>query len=113
MNSVEQLYDVTAKLNNLLQTLPSKEEREAYIEQINSLLDKRSNIFPLLPKEYTSEEKQIGLKIVKLNENIDESLNQIYNEIKLDIQQIKKTRIAQEKYNQGFAGDGMFFDKRK
>jgi len=44
MSQVQELHDVTSELYELVQTLPSSDEREGVIEKVNELLDQREKL---------------------------------------------------------------------
>lgn len=113
MSIVEQLYEITLRLDGILDMFPEKEKREEYINNINQLLDERAEIIKLVPKSLTTEEIKLGLEVNKLNHEIGIKLDNLFSEIKMDISNIKKTQQVNDKYNQTYSFDGMFFDKRK
>jgi len=113
MDKINQLYEITLRLYNFLDNFPDKDHREEYIVSLNQVLDERAEIIRLLPKEFTDEEIKLGLEINKLNHEIGIKLDNLFAEIKMDLRNIKRTQQVNDKYNQNYSFDGMFFDKRK
>ncbi|GBF10554.1 hypothetical protein [Tepidibacillus sp. HK-1] len=116
MSLVKQLYEVANQFYQYLLIQPQKEQRDAYIEQINQFLDRREELISKLPKVLDDEEKILGGKIIQLNHSIDELLKKRYDEIEADLKQIRQQKMVQQKYAQTVVSvsfDGMFFDKRK
>lgn len=110
---VKELYDITTNIKSLLEQNSTNVERMKLIEKTTRLLNKREEVIAKLPTTYTPEEKKLFGEIVQLNKDIDILLNHIKDEIQLDLQEINKKKLANQKYNQIPHGDGMFFDKRK
>ena len=125
---VKALYQITLDFLQFLQTVPDKEEREAYIEQIVRYLNQRDVLISYLQGQdasstntgdfnrYTNEEKQLGAKIIQYNQMIDQRLRQQLALIEADLSQIRNKKNNQKKYANPYenvAADGMYFDKRK
>lgn len=125
---VKAIYQISLDFLQFLQTEPEKEEREAYIEQIVRYLDQRDVLISYLQGQdqsslqfsdsarYTSEEKELGIKIVQYNQMIAERLEEQLGAIEGDLVQIRNKKNNQKKYANPYenvAADGMYFDKRK
>jgi len=114
MEPISLLYEKTKELFQLLQSAPSGEERAGFIEKINSLLEERESLIKNLPKVYNTTDKKIGAEIVSLNKEISLLLDQLFNDIKTDLKNVRNKKSVLNKYaNQLISGDGMFVDKRK
>lgn len=117
MNVVKELYDKTIALHQILQEWPDKENREAYIESVETLLDARQELMEKLSGPYSESEQQLGRKIIELNEEVESKLHHFQAEIGADLQSLRKGKVANKNYANPYAtyqsGDGMFFDKRK
>lgn len=96
MSLVKQLYEVANQFYQYLLIQPQKEQRNAYIEQINQFLDRREELISKLPKVLDDEEKILGGKIIQLNHSIDELLKKRYDEIEADLKQIRQQKMVQK-----------------
>lgn len=117
MSAVPILHETTTALYELVQKLPSQKERDTAIEQITSLLEKRTTLINEIKPPYSAEEMKLGKDIVSMNTFIDTQLVQLQEMIKQDIQNAKKKKQSQKKYvnpyNSMTTLDGAFYDKRK
>lgn len=115
MSIVIELYQVTEALYSEVQKQESKDDREEQIEQINKLLEDRQCLLDKLQPPFNKEENKLGQQIVQLNKVIDTQLQKIFNEIKVDIKELKVKKEKSTKYSNPYESlsmDGMFFDKR-
>ncbi|WP_461201894.1 flagellar protein FliT [Anoxybacillus sp. TBDG-1] len=116
MSVVAELLEATAAIVTLLREPIEREKREAVIEQIEQLLEKREQLLQLLPTVLTDEEKQIGKQLLALDREANALLQQLKQQIQQDLKQTKQTKVAVERYDDlydSLAIDGMFYDKRK
>lgn len=117
MSVVHVLHEVTTELYKLLKQLPLEKEREAFIEQITTLLKKRETFIHELTSPYSDEEMKLGKEIIKMNIFIDAQLKNMQQFIKQDIQNVKKKKQSQKRYINPYQSvatyDGTFYDKRK
>lgn len=117
MNRLEKLYEVTLQLNDVIsETVPPK-SREEVIQKINQLIDERAIIMEKVTPPYSEDEKQIGKKIVDLNETIKEKMNQLFVELKADIKSVKKRKESNRSYINPYGRlkttDGMYVDSKQ
>ncbi|QHE53589.1 flagellar protein FliT [Pontibacillus sp. HMF3514] len=117
MNQIETLHDVTSELYDLLQTIPSSEEREGVIEKINELLDQREELLNGMEGPYSDEEKRLGKEILHMNETIQIQVQSLMKQVKMDMANVKKQKTSNQKYTNPYQNlnnfDGMFLDKKK
>ncbi|MFB1049898.1 flagellar protein FliT [Paraliobacillus sp. JSM ZJ581] len=116
---MNQLYERTNELLLLLDENVSKavEEREKIIENVNVLLNHREIILAEIKPPYTAEEKEIGIKLVPLEQKIQQRLNLLFTNIKTDMRTVKKQKSTNQKYMNPYQSlansDGSYLDKRK
>lgn len=113
---VKELLEVTKQISLLLEHKIIKETREKLIKDIERLLEQRDNLIGNLPKTYSEEDLTIGKEIVRLNVLIEEKLEVLFQDIQVDIRNVKQTKKTSKKYTnpyENLSSDGMFFDKRK
>lgn|SRR5690625_2362471 len=115
MWTVQQLWDVTKKLNDHLNE-GIQEDRDAYIDVIANLLEERQGLLDRLPKSYSEEEKRLGKEIVTFTRNIDAKLEEQFQFLKDELEQFQLNKRRREQYANPYANvsiDGMYFDKKK
>jgi len=116
MNVVAELLQATKTLVACLRQPVEKDGRDAVIEQIEELLEKREQLLKQLPHTLTDEQKQMGKELLALDREANALLQQLKQQIQQDLKQTKQTKIAAERYDEVYdslAIDGMFYDKRR
>lgn len=117
MNKVQKLYDMTKKLYDILNQPITNYNREEVIKQINTLVEKRGHYIDRLAPPYTNEEKKIGQDIIRFNKKIQEHMQQLFNDLKIEMKQVKKQKRSNRSYTNPYesvrALDGMFLDQKK
>lgn len=115
MNKVQELLDVTEQFHSHLEK-GMTDDRDVYIQSIDTFLEKRQALIDALPKTYTEADKQVGKEIVALNEKVDNLLENQLLLLKNDLDMFKKNKVRQQHYANPYKGlsvDGMYFDKKK
>ncbi|GGE81748.1 hypothetical protein GCM10007140_34270 [Priestia taiwanensis] len=115
MGIVQQVYEVTKELHELVDAAYEKDNRDAHIESVEALLEKRDALLEQLEPPYSREERMMGLQIVEMNEHVKVGLQRLKQEVKVDIQQLNKQKQHGQKYRNPYGNtsmDGMFLDKR-
>lgn len=119
MDLINQLLQVSAKLFQHLSEIPSGEERTAFIEKINELLDERGVIVKKLQEQNFKydETNETHTTLYKLDQGIRKRLDILYNEVKMDIKNLNITKKHGMQYINPYASvqvmDGRYYDKRK
>ncbi|OZU88793.1 flagellar protein FliT [Virgibacillus indicus] len=117
MNRLRELYEITIQLKKTLVQEITAKDREAVIEQVNELIDKRSIHLQHVNPPFTEEEKVLGKELVVLNEEIQTKMLQLFNDLKSEMKQIKKQRKSNMSYTNPYKSvqtlDGMFMDRKK
>ena len=116
MNRLNELYELTKQLEGLFEQEITVKNREDIIHQINQILDQRNHCLEKVFPPYTEAEKALGKKIVHLNTNIQKEMNLIFNDLKHEMQQIRKQKKSNQSYAHPFKSiqtmDGMFMDSK-
>lgn len=115
MSAVEECYEVTKQLLALVQKEVGEDEREAIIEKIESLLEKRETLLSHIHPPFTAIEEQMGKQMIEWNREIDKSLKKLQMQIQVDMQGIKKKKTSVQKYVNPYESlqpDGIYYDKR-
>ncbi|MBG9454834.1 flagellar assembly protein FliT [Lysinibacillus sphaericus] len=118
MQLIEQLLQVSANLFKLLGDIPKGEDRDEYIDNINSMLDKRGKIIENLVREgfQFDEQNRIHRTLLDLDNGIKERLAAVMNAVKQDMANLQKTKKSEEQYFNPYSDvrvmDGMYYDKK-
>lgn len=115
--SIEKVYHLTTRIDELLTNNKVVTNRETLIESINELIDQREQYIKQVTPPYTKKEREVGQTIVELNERISEAMTQLQKSIQLEIKQMKKTKQSSESYINPYKDvrmvDGMYLDQKK
>ncbi len=118
MQLINQLLQVSANLFKLLGDIPIGEYRDEYIDNINTMLDKRGTIIESLVQEgfHFDEQNRIHQTLLQLDNGIKERLTAVMNAIKQDMANLQKTKKSEQQYFNPYANvrvmDGMYYDKK-
>lgn len=118
MQLIDQLLQVSANLFKLLGDIPNGEERDEYIDNINSMLDKRGTIIEGLVQEgfQFDEQNRIHQTLLELDSGIKERLAAIMSAVKQDMSNLQKTKKSEGQYFDPYSNvrvmDGMYYDKK-
>ncbi|PJO41188.1 flagellar protein FliT [Lysinibacillus xylanilyticus] len=118
MQLIDQLLQVSANLFKLLGDSPNGEERDEYIDNINSMLDKRGTIIEALIQEgfHLDEQNRIHSTLLELDNGIKERLTAVMNDVKQDMANLQKTKKSEQQYFNPYSNvrvmDGMYYDKK-
>lgn len=117
MTELKKVYRVTKELKHILDEKVDPTNREEIINKVNELIEKRSIYIKKVKAPYTDEEKQIGAKIVELNNSIEEKMNLLFDDLKLEMKQIKSQRKSNRSYTNPYENiqllDGVFMDSKQ
>ncbi|GGA67230.1 flagellar protein FliT [Ornithinibacillus halotolerans] len=119
MNRVQPIYEITTKMNELLDGEITSSNREVVIESILSLLDERELLInqEVDTTTYSEEEHSLGKSLLILNQEVHRKMNELFLDLKFEMKQVKKQKHSNRQYTNPYANvqtlDGMFMDKRK
>ncbi|MGD9679256.1 MAG: hypothetical protein AB7V16_13020 [Vulcanibacillus sp.] len=114
MDTVNEIYDITNELKQLLEELPIDEDREEYINKIDKLLERRGKLIEGLSGVLSKEQENIIRKTIDLYDKEKETLNKLFKEIENDLLKTGQKKKLHNRYTQKpILLDGMFIDKRK
>ncbi|KUF35287.1 flagellar protein FliT [Lysinibacillus sp. F5] len=118
MQPIEQLLQVSANLFKLLGDIPKGEDRDEYIDSINSLLDKRGQMIGDLTQEGFRYDNQnrVHNTLLELDNGIKQKLAVVMEAIKQDMANLQKTKKSEQQYFNPYSNvrvmDGMYYDKK-
>ncbi|WP_092491973.1 flagellar protein FliT [Virgibacillus salinus] len=117
MNRLQKTYKVTKQLEEVLNVNINGKDRNAVIEQVNHLVEQRGDLLSEITSPYSEEEKQLGKELVKLNEQIQEKMNNLFDDLKVEMKQVKKQKKSNRTYVNPYENvktmDGMYMDSKK
>ncbi|PKU53607.1 MULTISPECIES: flagellar protein FliT [Lysinibacillus] len=118
MHQTDQLLQVSANLFKHLGDIPNGEERDEYINTINSMLDKRGTIIKGLKQEgfQFDEQNRNHRTLLELDNGIKERLAAVMSAVKQDMANLQKTKKSEQQYFNPYSNvrvmDGMYYDKK-
>lgn len=118
MQQTNQLLQVSANLFKHLGDIPKGEERDEYIDTINSLLDKRGTIIQDLIQEgfHFDEQNRVHRTLLELDNGIKNRLAAVMAAVKQDMANLQKTKKSEQQYFNPYSSvrvmDGMYYDKK-
>ncbi|QKY69935.1 flagellar protein FliT [Lentibacillus sp. CBA3610] len=117
MDQLQQLWNITKQLEKVLDTEVNGKNRDAIMEEVNDLLVKRGNLLNQISPPFTESEKQLGEKVVSLNHHIQTKMNMLFDDLKIEMKQMKKQKKSNRSYINPYENvkiaDGMFMDSKK
>ncbi|MET3317737.1 UNVERIFIED_ORG: flagellar protein FliT [Peribacillus simplex] len=112
MGAIQHFYEAT---NHLLFTLENEQDRDRKIEKVEALLEEREKLMAGIQPPFSDSEKDLGKKLIELNEKVSQLLEEQKVEIQRDIKQLSLKKESTNKYvnpYQSLSTDGVFYDKR-
>lgn len=114
MSVLNQFYHLTNEMIQLLEN--SQGERDDKITQVEMVLNQREALINEIVPPYTTEEVEVGHKLIQLNEKLSQLLHAEKISIHKDIKDLQTKKESNKKYinpYKSLSTDGMFYDKRK
>lgn len=116
MANVSKVHGLTVSISELLKN-PDQLERDLLIEQIEKLLDEREVLMEDMSGPYSDEEKALGTELVKLNKQIQADMDVLFNEIKLDMKELRQRKESNKTYLNPYGNvkttDGIYLDSKQ
>lgn len=117
MDKLLALYQQTEQIAQLLSTPVNSTNRQETIDQLNNLIEKRSELTFSVKPPYTDEEMDIGKKIWAMNETIEKKMKKLFTDLKVEMKQIQQQKKSNQSYMNPYKHvqtmDGMYMDKKK
>ena len=119
METIQQLLQVSAKLYQHLTDIPKGEERDDYIEKINTLLDERGACIQALQAVgfKVDRSNRIHQTLAELDTGIRERLEEVMAAVKEDMKELNSAKKHEKQYINPYSNvstmDGRYFDNRK
>ena len=117
MSRLDKLYDMTVNLKAVLDQDITPENRDEIIIKVHELLDQRASEIRKRITPYTKEEKQLGHKIVLLNDVIETQMDKHFEDLRQEMKQTKKQKKLNRSYINPYgkitSTDGMYVDSKQ
>ncbi|WP_107840326.1 flagellar protein FliT [Metasolibacillus meyeri] len=119
MEKLQHLLQVSAKLYQHLTEIPTGEKRDAYIEEIEALLNQRGTYMQdLLASGFkfdtTNRSHQM---LAELDKGIRERLNKVMEAVKEDMKELNNAKKNEKQYINPYASvstmDGRYYDNKQ
>lgn len=119
IDTQQQLLQVSAKLFQYLESVPSGEQRDEFIKEVDCQLDERGKLLELLQKEgfqFDPENKTHSM-LMQLDKGIRERLDLVMQEVKKNMKTLQSAKKNEKQYINPYSSvrvmDGMYYDKKK
>ncbi|UOR14058.1 flagellar protein FliT [Halobacillus amylolyticus] len=113
----EQFASITAQLDEMIHQRVTDQNRTKVLEEVDKLLDQREQLLTSLPQPQTSEEQAIVERIIKREPAMNQKLEFLLNDLKVDLRNMKKQKSSKQRYTNPYQSvstyDGMFMDHKK
>lgn len=117
MNKLKKVYELTLRLKELLNQDTSSSEREEVILQLDALIKERGKWMDGMPAPLSNDEKVLAAEIYSINKDVQEKMEQIFTELKVEMRQIQKQKKSKQFYTNPYkdvqVSDGTFLDSKK
>lgn len=117
MNRLEPVYEITEEMMELVNQDITAKDRESVIEKLNELLLRREKMIHSISEPYSLEEKQLGERLIPLNESVHKKMKRIFTNLKEEMQQMQKKKSTNQRYVNPYRNvqvmDGMYMDRKK
>jgi len=116
MNRLQPVLNVSKKLEALLYDEKHSGDRESVISKATELIDERGMLMEKLIAPFSEEEMEMGKILIPLNTKIEQRMNMIFNELKLEMKELKQQRRSKQQYKNPYKDvevmDGMYVDSK-
>lgn len=119
MDIQQQLLQVSAKLFQFLESIPSGDRRDEFIKEIDYQLDERGKLIKTFQDEgyQINPQNKIHLMLIQLDRGIQERLDLVMLEVKNDMKTLQSAKKNEKQYINPYSSvrvmDGMYYDKKK
>jgi flagellar protein FliT len=113
MEALQAFQEVTNQLIGLLQQ--EKADRDIRMEKVQQLLNQREELLKSIQPPFTEQEKELGKRLVELDQQVKHLLQQQKQAIQHDLKSLHVKKQSNQKYTDPYDSlpvDGLFYDKR-
>ena len=117
MGKLDTIYDVTNKIEKVLNQSITTKNRESIISEATTLIEERGRMMEELTPPFSEQEKAFGKKIVEINVQIEKKMEILFASLKQDIRKINKQKESNRSYINPYGNikstDGMYLDSKQ
>ncbi|WP_071460818.1 hypothetical protein [Bacillus massilinigeriensis] len=114
MCSISSYHEYTVTMIDLLQSKGI--ERDEKIAAIENLLEQRESLLGSIRPPFTTEEAELGRRLVFLERKLEDLLSKEFSAIQFDIRELQNKKESNRRYINPYGNlsvDGVFYDQRK
>ncbi|UOQ85177.1 flagellar protein FliT [Gracilibacillus salinarum] len=117
MTNIQQIYDITQQLDQILSSSITAQNRQAVLDEAETVLDEREKLIQQLAGPYTEEEKRLANSFFSIDERVQQKMKLLLDDLKKEMKISKKKKSSNQKYLNPYKNvatyDGTFLDKKK
>ncbi|PLT32614.1 hypothetical protein [Bacillus sp. V5-8f] len=116
MNRLKVYYETTSHLLQRVRHFNQDEDWDQGIAEIESLLEERTAMLNDIAAPFSSEEREMGKKLIRMDNALNEELIFIKGQIVERLKEIRQKKVTKQKYSdpyQALVTDGIFYDRSK
>jgi len=117
MGKLDTIYDVTNKIENILNQSITTKNRESVISEVTTLIEERGRMMEELTPPFSEQDKSLGKKVVQLNVQIEKKMELLFESLKHDIRKMNKKKESNRSYINPYGNikstDGMYLDSKQ
>ena len=117
MVKLDTIYDVTNKIEHILNQSITTQNRESIISEVTTLIEERGRMMEELTPPFSEQEKLLGKKVVALNVQIEKKMELMFESLKQDIRKMNKQKESNRSYINPYGDikstDGMYLDSKQ
>ena len=117
MGKLDTIYDVTNKIENILNQSITTKNRESVISEVTTLIEERGRMMEELTPPFSEQDKSLGKKVVQLNVQIEKKMELLFESLKHDIRKMNKQKESNRSYINPYGNikstDGMYLDSKQ
>lgn len=118
MEKEPQLLQVSAQIYRHLTNIPETDNRDEYIEKINSMLDERGQLIEQMNNDgfKIDQNNKSHIMLIELDKGIKERLTKVMKSIQDDLKTLQIAKKNEKQYTDPYSGiqvmDGRYYDKK-
>lgn len=117
MGKLDTIYDVTNKIEHILNQSITTKNRDSIITEVTALIEERGRMMEELTPPFSEQEKSLGRQVVELNVQIEKKMETLFESLKQDIRKMNKQKESNRSYINPYGNikstDGMYLDSKQ
>src|SRR5690625_2136328 len=117
MGKLDTIYDVTNKIENILNQSITTKNRESVISEVTTVIEERGRMMEELIPPFSEDDKSEGKKVVQLNVQIEKKMELLFESLNHDIRKMNTKKESSRSYINPYGNikstDGMYLDSKQ